>query len=61
MRTSGLVLCLLALAEYPITEADIAAMLKGADLTVSIQSLQKQPVTLQDPVAGLAAAYAKIK
>ena len=36
-------------------------MAKGADLTVSFQTLQKQPITLQVPSAGFAVAYAKIR
>lgn len=49
------------LANYPVTAAEIAAMLKGADLTISAQNLQKQPVTVRVPVLGFSAAYAKIK
>ena len=49
------------LAEYAITDAEIGAMLKGADLTISIQNLKKEPVTVQVPVLGFPAAYAKIK
>ena len=48
-------------AEYAITNAEIAAMLKGADLTISFQTTQKQPIILKVPSAGFAVAYAKIK
>jgi invasion protein IalB len=49
-------------AEYSITDAELAAMLKGADLTVVVQSAQKrEPITILVPAAGFAAAYAKIK
>jgi invasion protein IalB len=49
------------LAEHPVTEAEIAAMLKGADLTISAQTASKQPLTMKVSVAGFPAAYAKIK
>lgn len=49
------------IAEHPMTDAEIAAMVKGADLTVSAQNLQKKPFTLQVPGLGFAAAYAKIQ
>jgi invasion protein IalB len=48
-------------AEYAITEAEIAAMAKGANLTVSMQNLKKEAVPFTVPVLGFAAAYAKIK
>jgi invasion protein IalB len=49
------------LAEYPIADTEIGAMLKGQDLTVSVQDPNKQPITLKVPSTGFAAAYAKIK
>ena len=49
------------LAEYAITEAEIAAMLKGIAVTVSVQSRDKQPISVQVPGTGFPAAYAKIK
>ena len=49
------------IAEYAVTNAELATMAKGADLTVSFQTLQKQPITLQVPSAGFAVAYAKIR
>ena len=49
------------LAEYAVSEAEIGAMLKGADITISIQDQQKKPITVTVPVAGFAEAYAKIK
>jgi invasion protein IalB len=48
-------------AEYPVTEEELAAMLKGADLTVSAQNRNKQPFKLNVSVAGFPAAYAKIR
>jgi invasion protein IalB len=50
------------LAEYAVTEAEIAAMLKGGDLTISAQNENQQPAfTVTVPVTGFPAAYAKIK
>jgi invasion protein IalB len=49
------------IAEYPITDAELAAMVKGADITLSAQSLQQKSFTLDVPGLGFAAAYAKIK
>jgi len=49
------------LAEYPVSEAEIAAMLKGADLTISVEGQNKQPITFQMSVAGFPEAYAKIR
>ena len=49
------------LAEYAVSEAEIGAMLKGADVTLSIQNQQKKPVTLVVSAAGFAEAYEKIK
>ena len=48
-------------AEYDISNGEIAAMLKGADLTISFQNLEKDPLIIQLPVLGFPAAYAKIK
>ena len=49
-------------AEYAITESEIAAMTKGSDLTISVQSQNQQPAfTVTVPVTGFAAAYAKVK
>ena len=48
-------------AEYAVTDAELGAMAKGADLTISAQNLQKKSFTLQVPALGFAAAYAKIK
>ena len=47
-------------ATYAVTEAEIGAMQKATDLTVSIRDLQKRPITLTVPVEGFAEAYAKI-
>ena len=49
------------LTEYPVTDAEIAAMQQGADVVVLVQDLNKAPVTLQVPSLGFAAAYAKMK
>ena len=49
------------LAEIELAEAEIAAMSKGQALTVSVQDTSKQPITVQVPNTGFAAAYAKIK
>jgi invasion protein IalB len=50
------------LAEYPATEAEIAAMSKGADLKVSVQNQNQQPAfTVTVPTTGFSAAYAKVK
>jgi invasion protein IalB len=48
------------LAEYPITEAEIATLLKGADLTLSVETTNKTPLTFRVPAAGFADAYAKM-
>ena len=49
-------------AEYAITEAEIAAMTKGASLKLSVQNQSQQPAfTLTVPATGFAAAYAKVK
>jgi invasion protein IalB len=49
------------IAEYPITEAEISAISKGSDLTITMQNLRKEPVTVTVPSLGFAAAYAKVK
>lgn len=49
------------LAEYAMTEPEIAAMLKGQGFTISVQDRDKQPVSVQVPATGFPAAYAKIK
>jgi invasion protein IalB len=48
------------LAEYAIAEAEIASLLNGEALTLSVQTADKKPFTLQVPAAGFAAAYAKM-
>jgi invasion protein IalB len=49
--------------EYAITEADIAAMLKGADLTISAQSRDQKPLqyVMRADAEGFSEAYARIK
>jgi invasion protein IalB len=49
------------LAEYAITDAELAVMTKGQAVTVSIQDRNRQPISVQLPSTGFAAAYAKIK
>ena len=49
------------LAEHPITDVEIGAMLKGQALTLSVQDANQQPIKVQVPANGFAAAYAKIK
>lgn len=50
------------LAEYAITDEEIAAMAKGSDLTISVQNQNRKPAfTITVPVTGFAAAYAKVK
>ena len=48
-------------AEYPLAEADLAAMLKGGDLTIEVQTMDQQPQSFTVPVAGFPAVYAKIR
>jgi invasion protein IalB len=49
-------------AEYAISDAELAAIAKGADITISAQgSVSRKPFTLTVPAVGFAAAYAKIK
>jgi invasion protein IalB len=49
-------------AEYAITEGEIAAMIKGSGLTISVQNQNQKPAfTVTVPATGFAAAYAKIK
>ena len=44
-----------------MTDAELGTIAKGADLTISAQSVQRKPFTLTVPALGFAAAYAKIK
>ena len=49
-------------AEYAISEAEIAAMTKGSAVTISAQNQNQRPAfTVAIPVTGFAAAYAKVK
>ena len=49
-------------AEYAVTEAEIAAMTKGSPLKISVQNQNWQPAfTVTIPVTGFAQAYAKVK
>ena len=48
-------------AQYAISNAEIAAMLKGSDLTITLQDMQRKPLTFVVPVTGFPEAYAKIK
>lgn len=49
------------LAEYAITEPEIAALSKGQDLKITMVNLRKDPITLTVPALGFADAYAKVK
>ena len=49
------------LAQYALTDADIAAMVRGQTVTVKVQDPNKQTISVQVPSTGFAAAYAKIK
>ena len=50
------------LAEYAITDAEIGAMLKAADLIVSAQNQNQQPAfAVTVPTTGFPEAYAKVK
>ena len=50
------------LAEYAITDEEIASMAKGSDLTISVQNQNRKPAfTVTVPVTGFAAAYAKVR
>jgi invasion protein IalB len=49
------------LAKYTVTQADLASLLKGTDLTISMQDVQKRPIAYTVPAAGFAEAWAKIK
>lgn len=50
------------IAEYAVSDAELAAIAKGADITISGQgSGSRKPFTLTVPALGFAAAYAKIK
>jgi invasion protein IalB len=50
------------LAEYAVTEAEIAAMTKGSELKITVENQSQKPAfTLTVPVTGFAAAYAKIR
>ena len=49
------------LAEYAITDAEISAMSKGEDLTLTMVNLRNEPITVTVPSLGFADAYAKVK
>ena len=49
------------LAEYAVTDAELAAMSKGQAVTVSVLDPNKQAISVQVPSTGFATAYAKIK
>jgi len=48
-------------AAYELTETEIGSILNGADLRVTIQNQQKQPITLTVPAADFPEAYAKMR
>ena len=49
------------LAEYPISDAELAAMQQEDDLTVSVQDVAKQSLKIRVPMGGFAVAFAKVK
>ena len=49
------------LAEYLISEGEIASLSKGANLILAVQTMGQAPITFNMPGAGFAAAYAKVK
>lgn len=49
------------LAEYPISEAEVTSIEKGADLTLSVQALNKTRFMFTMPATGFSAAYTKMK
>jgi invasion protein IalB len=49
------------IAEYAVTDGELNAIAKGADIKISAQTLQRKPFSLTVPALGFAAAYAKIK
>jgi invasion protein IalB len=49
------------IAEYDVTDGELNTVAKGADITISAQTMQKKPFSLAVPALGFAAAYAKIK
>ena len=48
-------------AEYAISQAEVASLVKGADLTLAVRALNKTPFSFKIPAEGFAAAYAKMK
>jgi len=48
-------------AEHALTDAELTAMQGEADLTVSMQDLNKKPTTLKVPGLGFTQAYAKLQ
>ena len=49
------------LAKYNVTDVEIGAMGKGTPVTISVKDVNEQPISVQVPSTGFAAAYAKIK
>lgn len=49
------------LADYPLADPELAALLKGQAITISVQDRDKRPISVQVPATGFPAAYAKIK
>jgi invasion protein IalB len=48
-------------AEHAISQAEIASLVKGADLTLAVRALNKTSFSFKIPAEGFAAAYAKMK
>lgn len=49
------------LAKYNVTDAELAAMSKGAPIKILVKDASEQPISIQVPSTGFGAAYAKIK
>ena len=49
------------LAKYDVTEAELGAMAKGQALTLTVKDTNREPISIQVPSDGFAAALAKIK
>ena len=49
------------LAEYAMADAELAALLKGQAMTISMQDRDKRSISVKVPATGFPAAYAKMK
>jgi invasion protein IalB len=48
-------------AEYAVTDAEIASMVQGQAIRVSLEDAKRRPLSVDVPSTGFAAAYAKMK